>query len=271
MPHASTLTTAGGLHLELAHVPADHRMRGHGHEHLHLCAVLDGAFREQSRAGGGDEMCAPGTVRLSPPEARHDLAFGPAGTVCLLVHAPAEVVPADAGVGARRDVFLRDDGHLAAVARALGRRLARDEGSGAAATDAAAELAVDGYAFELLAQCARRLGVRGAPGAPPAWLRRARELLHDRLTAPPGLAELAREAGVHRAHLARAFRDHYGLTPGDYVRVARAERARALIVRTRAPLSRVALEVGFADQSHMTRALRRAYGASPGLLRAGAR
>jgi len=262
MPDA-TLATAGGLLLELAHVPPHFHLQAHGHEHVHLCAVLDGAFRERDRAV--DELCAPGAVRLSPAGAHHDLTFGPAGAVCLIVQAPPEIAPPDARP--RRHEFRHDDGELRALAIAVARHMERDPTRPGGGNDG--DLAIDGYAFELLAQCVRRT-TRGAPaaGAPPPWLRRARELLHDRLGAPPGLADLAREAGVHRAHLARAFHDHFGMTPGAYVRAARAERARGLILRTRAPLSQVAADVGFADQSHMTRALRAAYGVSPGAMRA---
>jgi AraC family transcriptional regulator len=259
MSHSDFLATAGGLLLELAHIPPGFRLTSHGHEHLHLCAVLDGAFRERER--GGDELCASGAMRLSPAGARHDLTFGPEGAICLLVLAPAEVAPPDARP--RRHQFRRDDGDLRALATAVARRIGRD------APRPDGDLAVDGYAFELLAQCSRRTTRSTAPaGAPPGWLRRARELLHDRLAAPPSVVELAREAGVHRAHLMRAYREHFGLTPGAYVRAARAERARGLILRTRAPLSQVAADVGFADQSHMTRALRAAYGVSPGAMRA---
>ncbi len=101
----------------------------------------------------------------------------------------------------------------------------------------------------------------------PSWLEHARELLHAQLTAPPSLDELAAIVGVHPVHLAQAFRRRWHVTPLGYVRAHRVFRAVERIAHG-VPLGRVAAETGFADQSHMTRAIRRARQASPGALRA---
>ena len=100
----------------------------------------------------------------------------------------------------------------------------------------------------------------------PAWLEHARELLFAQIASPPRLDELARTVGVHPVHLAQAFRRRYHIAPLGYVRAHRVFRAVELIARG-APLACVAAEVGFADQSHMTRAIQRARRASPGTLR----
>lgn len=103
---------------------------------------------------------------------------------------------------------------------------------------------------------------RGAP----AWLDAARERLFARLEDPPPLDELARALGVHVVHLAQAFRRQFAHTPMGYVRAHRVFRAVDLAARG-APLARIAAETGFADQSHMTRAITRARGAPPAALR----
>src|SRR5262249_42596207 len=81
------------------------------------------------------------------------------------------------------------------------------------------------------------------------------------------LAELSGALGVHRAHLARAFRDHYGTTIGMYARRLRVQRAVAMIQLRDLPLAEIAAASGFADQSHMTRAVSGALGLPPGRLR----
>jgi AraC family transcriptional regulator len=100
----------------------------------------------------------------------------------------------------------------------------------------------------------------------PAWLERAREALFAQIASPPSLSELARAVGVHPVHLAQAFRRRWHTTPLGYVRAHRVFRAVELMARG-APLASIAAEVGFADQSHMTRAIHRARQAPPGRLR----
>jgi AraC family transcriptional regulator len=121
-----------------------------------------------------------------------------------------------------------------------------------------------------LAQAAIRDAVAALGEAPPprtpAWLERARELLFAQIAQPPRLAELARSVGVHPVHLAQAFRRRWNTTPLGYVRAHRVFRAVELIARG-VPLAEVAADVGFADQSHMTRAIHRARRAPPGSLR----
>jgi AraC family transcriptional regulator len=104
------------------------------------------------------------------------------------------------------------------------------------------------------------------PRRTPAWLEHARARLFAELAAPPPLVDLARAVGVHPVHLAQAFQRRWSVTPLGYVRAHRVFRAVDLVARG-GPLSEVAAEVGFADQSHMTRAIGRARQAPPGALR----
>ncbi|HXI14462.1 MAG TPA: helix-turn-helix transcriptional regulator [Thermoanaerobaculia bacterium] len=80
------------------------------------------------------------------------------------------------------------------------------------------------------------------------------------------LASVAREVGVHPVHLARQFRKHYGVSVGERVRFLRVERAKELIAAGMS-LPGVALEMGFADQSHFTRTFMKLAGMSPGMYR----
>lgn len=124
----------------------------------------------------------------------------------------------------------------------------------------------------LLALLGRMAGSRARAGmeiprAPPGWLERVRERIHDELTGRYTLDDLARTASVHRVHLARAFRKHYGCTVGAYRRQRRVEAACRELVAGRAPLGRIALRVGFSDQSHFTNTFRRLVGTTPGAFR----
>ena len=88
--------------------------------------------------------------------------------------------------------------------------------------------------------------------------------LDDRLT----LAELAAVACLSPYHFSRSFKQAVGVGPQRYVMHRRVERAKALMRRTDQPLARIAQEVGFADQSHLTSVFRREIGVTPGHFRA---
>lgn len=75
--------------------------------------------------------------------------------------------------------------------------------------------------------------------------------------------ELEAITGLTRYALARHFRARVGTSPYRYLIMRRLDRVRSLI-RNRAPLADAAVSSGFADQSHMTRHFKNAYGVSPG-------
>ncbi len=80
------------------------------------------------------------------------------------------------------------------------------------------------------------------------------------------LGTLARLTGLHRHYLIDVFRARTGITPHRFQIAVRVDRVRQLI-STGAPLSEIAAETGFADQSHMTRCFKRYLGMTPGYFR----
>lgn len=85
------------------------------------------------------------------------------------------------------------------------------------------------------------------------------------------MAEIAETVGVHPVHLSRTFRQHYGMTMGEYLRRVRVEEAAKALVSTTRPLSDIAYTAGFADQAHFTRVFKNVMGLSPGAYRKAAR
>jgi AraC-like DNA-binding protein len=96
----------------------------------------------------------------------------------------------------------------------------------------------------------------------PLVAQRAREYLHSHMSQDIGLDDLARETGVDRFRLTRAFKAAFGLAPHAYLIQLRLARARRLLARGEQPVA-VAATLGFADQSHLGRWFQRAYRMTP--------
>nr|WP_315463600.1 AraC family transcriptional regulator [uncultured Rhodoferax sp.] len=94
-------------------------------------------------------------------------------------------------------------------------------------------------------------------------LYQVRECLLDQLDSPPTLNALAELAGLSRYQLVRQFSQVHGLPPFAWLQQHRLRHAQALIAQG-AALSDAALNSGFSDQSHLTRAFARYLGFTPG-------
>lgn len=81
------------------------------------------------------------------------------------------------------------------------------------------------------------------------------------------LDDLAREVGVSTYHLARVFKAGTGLTLHAYLNQLRLRASLERLTERRADLSELALDLGFSSHSHFTDAFRRAFGASPSVIR----
>jgi AraC-like DNA-binding protein len=77
------------------------------------------------------------------------------------------------------------------------------------------------------------------------------------------VASVADRIGWSRRHFTARFKSELGLAPKTVVRIARFERACALIKRERTALAGVAAEAGYHDQPHMTREWRSLAGCAP--------
>lgn len=89
----------------------------------------------------------------------------------------------------------------------------------------------------------------------PDWLMAVIDHIHAHWRIVPSAHALARRFGVSPQHLCRAFKRHNGVTIQQYAVALRLDYARGLLWGTGMPISQVAAETGFADQSHLTRVL----------------
>jgi len=85
----------------------------------------------------------------------------------------------------------------------------------------------------------------------------------EHLAEPIYLAHLAHAAGMSRFHFARRFRRAIGMSPMAWLRRARVEAARSLLLTTTLPLRAIAPRVGFADEFQLSRVYRDITGTTP--------
>ena len=206
-------------------------LRTHRHDRAYSALVLDGSYVEAS--ADGPVHCTPGTLVLHPRWHAHGNRFG---------HSGAKVINLDLD-----DDFVAGPGLSLRVLRV-------------ADLDEASAVFARGHHHlgDLLRACAQA-DVPALHDWQPVFLH---ELQHGDLP----VSVLARRAGVSFAHASRSFLRSHGMPPQLLRRELRCRQALALLAGD-AALAEVAAASGFSDQSHLSRALRLATGATPTQLR----
>jgi AraC-like DNA-binding protein len=229
----------------------------HRHDTYAVGITLDGvqAFRYR----GATRRSLPGELFVLHPDELHD---GRPGSDTALRYRILYVDPGliRAALGGRhalpfvRAAVSREPGLMAAIAAGLDDL---DRPLDALAHDAIVQGLADALAAADPSAPTRRI-------APPheRAVARARARLDAAGADGVDSAELEALTGLTRYALARHFRACLGTTPHRYLVLRRLDRARALI-RQGSPLVEAALASGFADQSHLTRHFKRAYGVPP--------
>lgn len=107
--------------------------------------------------------------------------------------------------------------------------------------------------------------------APPArHLLRAKDLADARYAEALEVDDMARAAGLSRAHFSREFARAFGETPHAYLLTRRLERAAALLRTTDRSVTEICLSVGLQSLGSFTTSFTRTYGMSPRAYRAAA-
>jgi AraC family transcriptional regulator len=220
---------------ETQHLPRE-RTPLHRHRRAYAALVLEGEYEEASV--DGRFACKAGDVVLHPPYHAHADTFGRAGARVLNVELP--------------------DGALSLDCYAVVAPEGFDGLRRSSPTEFLKQLTL------LLSNHTPRSAKR--PGA--VWLDTfACSLRNDALEGKRcALSDLAHKAGVSAQHASRAFAAHYGFTPARYRSELRARHAFEQLQTGATPLH-VSCCTGFADQSHLTREIKRFSGTTPSRLR----
>ena len=245
---------AGFVLMETVYAPG-RKLPPHSHEHAGFCFVLRGTFdRVYERKSWA---CGPSSLSFHPSDERHSERFDGAGARLFSIQTSQRLLER-----AREYSVMLDDsavfrgGLLARLALRLYGEYRR--------MDDASPLAIEGLAFEIMAEASRRSVRPTERRSPePRWLRQAVEILRAQFPEAPTLSAVAQSVGVHPVHLARTFRRHYRCTVGDYVRRLRVESACRTLATSDTPLADVALLAGFCSQSHLSTAVKQHTGMTP--------
>ena len=240
----------------------------HSHERFAIGVIENGALGFYYR---GENVVAPtGSVNLANPGEPHD---GHAATevgwiyrmfyldLSLLQQAASEVAGRPRDLPFFQTGVIHDD-YLASLIRRLHIALEAELNASA--------LEQESRVLEMLSQLVvRHADDHPVPRAMPREDRavaRAREYLEAHYAENVSLDQLAHIANLSPFHLAHVFRDQMGLAPHTYLTQMRVRQAQTLLGQGW-PIAQVACEVGFADQSHLTRRFKRVVGMTPGQYR----
>ncbi|HKR62780.1 MAG TPA: hypothetical protein VJZ00_03525, partial [Thermoanaerobaculia bacterium] len=171
-------------------------LAAHAHARPYLCLVLQGGHDETS--GADVRQCVPATVVVHPAGERHANRFAPSGGRLFRLELDETWLTRCGGFDAPAQF---DGGPLSLLANRIFREFR--------GPDDLSPLMIEALAMEFAASTARTRAAAAHRGE-PAWLRRVQEYLHAHYAESIRLETLAGEAGVHAAHLNRAFRARHG-------------------------------------------------------------
>lgn len=89
------------------------------------------------------------------------------------------------------------------------------------------------------------------------------DYIHQHFASDISVADLARASSLSVSALERRFRRHLDKTPHQYLTEVRLGHGRSLLINTAKPVGTIALEIGFSDHSHFTRAYKKHFGFAP--------
>ncbi len=229
----------------------------HSHSNAAFIFVLDGSFEELGKRTSFN--CRSTDILFRSKEQPHQNRFYQVGGRCLNVELSSTWLENHrTPLTDHQGTLLLKQAELRFLATKLFHEFLID--------DPFSNVAVEGLLLEMVAQSGRMTDSVSGEKAPP-WLAIVRDMLHSNFRDNITIVNLANSANVHPTHMIRAFRKHFGCTIGNYLRRLRIDYACSQLLESQKTLVEIALDSGFADQSHFTVTFKRLVGVTPGRYR----
>jgi len=89
------------------------------------------------------------------------------------------------------------------------------------------------------------------------------EFMKNNLARKLTLDEIGKSVGLSRSHVCYLFKAEYDISPGQYLKILRMEKAREMLDNSFLNIKEIMAKVGIQDQSHFTRDFKRLYSVTP--------
>lgn len=233
------------------------QMPRHAHQLAYFSLLLNGGYKEHF--GHRETIYKPMTIMFHPAEFEHWDEIGGKGGRLFSVEVHSKWLN-----------HLRDYTGSSQISTELhsgelvwtATRLFREHRE----FDACSPLAVEGLLLEMLAIAGRASEVKEDRRA-PAWLDRVIDVLQAEFRSTLTLEQISSAVGVNEFHLSRVFRKFKHQTISEFTSQLRIDYCCAQLSNPELSLADIALDAGFADQSHFTRTFKRVTGFTPDAFR----
>lgn len=229
----------------------------HSHDQYGIGVMLSGAHRSWSTIGQVEAQ-AGDTIMVNPGEMHDGMPVGNGMRAWrMLYFDPTVVARIATGEGQSATEVMRPAAHDPILAARFAQLFSR------VTMTSPDPIGIEEGLMVLVMHVLRRHAFRPpSSNGPSPPIKKALARLHADPAAPVTLRELSELAGVSRFQLIRGFNRELGVTPHAYLLQRRVLLARALMTGGQS-IVEAAMNAGFADQSHLTRAFFRQFGVTP--------
>jgi len=248
---ASALLRRGAFEFRHLLLRKDAAFPFHLHDRPHIVLLYAGRWQDTSASARYDVK--PGEILFHPARFRH-ASDAEHDTEAVILNIDEEMTltfcPLYGNVA--RDVHLSFE-----ALRGVPDRIREELTHG----DEAAPVILESLAMQMMALGSRTPNAESR--VPPPWLAEVLSHIRRGLATELTVRSIAAAVGISPSRLSHVFRASMGRSVTAYMRESRVRCAAAALRETDAPISDVALQCGFYDQAHLTRAFKAVRGMTP--------